>query len=36
VQPIFAAIEPIAAHCDACSPWCSKTIRTARARTSGE
>src|SRR5918995_4985134 len=36
VQPIFAAIEPIAVHCEACSPWCSNTIRTARLRTSGE
>jgi hypothetical protein len=36
LQPIFAAIEQIAAHCEACSPWCSVTIRTARARTSGE
>ena len=34
-QPIFAAIEPIAVHCEACSPWCSNTIRTARSRTSG-
>jgi len=36
VQPILAAIDEIAAHCDARSPWCSCTIRTARARTSGE
>ena len=36
VQPIFAAIETIAAHCEACSPPCSNTIRTARSRTSGE
>jgi hypothetical protein len=36
VQPIVAAIEPIAAHCEACSPACSNTIRTARSRTSGE
>jgi hypothetical protein len=36
VHPIFAAIEPIAAHSEACSPRCSNTIRTARARTSGE
>src|SRR3954465_14530175 len=35
-QPIFSAIERIAAHCEACSPWWSRTIRTARARTSGE
>src|SRR5690606_28928841 len=36
VQPILAAIEQIAAHCELCSPWCSRTIRTARSRTSGE
>src|SRR5262249_37200815 len=36
VQPILPAIETIAAHCDSCSAWCSKTIRTARSRTSGE
>jgi hypothetical protein len=30
VQPIFAAIELIAAHCEACSRPCSNTIRTAR------
>ncbi len=36
VQPILFAIEPIAAHWDACSPWCSNTSRTARSRTSGE
>jgi hypothetical protein len=36
VQPILEAIEPIAAHSEACSPRCSDTIRTARARTSGE
>src|SRR5262249_6080273 len=36
VHPILLAIELIAAHCDSCSPWCSKTIRTARSRTSGE
>src|SRR3954469_3691099 len=35
-QPILAAIELIAAHCEACSLWWSSTIRTARARTSGE
>src|SRR4051794_6320978 len=35
-QPILAAIELIAAACEACSPWWSNTIRTARARTSGE
>ena len=36
VHPIFDAIELIAAHSEACSPRCSKTIRTARDRTSGE
>src|SRR5262245_31256019 len=36
VQPILPAIETIAAHCDSCSAWRSKTIRTARSRTSGE
>src|SRR5437762_14268353 len=35
-QPIFSAIEWIADHCEVCSAWWSKTIRTARARTSGE
>ena len=35
VQPIFPAIEAIAAHCEA-GPLCSSTIRTARSRTSGE
>src|SRR3954467_6540021 len=35
-QPILAAIEQIAADWEACSPWWSNTIRTARARTSGE
>src|SRR5690606_827063 len=35
-QPILAAIEDTAAHRDGCSPSCSATIRTARARTSGE
>jgi hypothetical protein len=35
LQPIFAAIELIAAHCEACSPSCSNTIRTARSWTSG-
>jgi len=32
--PNFIAIEVIAAHCEACSSWCSNTIRTARSRTS--
>ena len=36
VQPIFDAIDAIAAHCDAYSRWFSNTIRTARSRTSGE
>jgi hypothetical protein len=36
VQPIFAAIEPDAAHCESCSSSCSKTNPTARSRTSGE
>src|SRR5690606_39024971 len=36
VQPIFPAIDAIAAHCEPCSSWCSSTIRTARSRTSGE
>jgi hypothetical protein len=36
VQPILAAIDMIAAHRDGCSPSWSRTIRTARARTSGE
>src|SRR5215470_12432070 len=36
VQPIFSAMEVIAAHCDSCAASCSSTIRTARARTSGE
>ncbi len=35
VQPIFAAIDWIAAHCDGCSLRCSNTIRTERSRTSG-
>ena len=30
------AIASIAAHCDGCSGPCSRTIRTARSRTSGE
>src|SRR5262245_41659520 len=36
VHPILLAIETIAAHCVLCSPWCSKTSRTARSRNSGE
>src|SRR5262245_43277793 len=36
VQPIFSAIEVIAAHCESCAASCSTTIRTARSRTSGE
>src|SRR5437868_10669100 len=35
-QPIFSAIEWIADHWEVCSAWWSRTIRTARARTSGE
>src|SRR5690606_38121371 len=35
-QPIFAAIDWMAAHCDAYSRSCSNTSRTARSRTSGE
>ena len=33
-MPNLAAIEVIAAHCDSYSRSCSKTIRTARSRTS--
>jgi hypothetical protein len=29
-------IELMAAHCDSCAPGCSRTIRTARSRASGE
>src|SRR6476661_7008569 len=36
VQPIFDEIETTAAQREACSPSCSRTIRTARVRTSGE
>src|SRR5262245_56819800 len=36
VQPILPAIDTIAAHRDACSNSCSRTIRTARVRISGE
>src|SRR5438105_3086439 len=36
VQPILAATDTIAAHCESYSRWCSKTIFTARSRTSGE
>src|SRR5690606_2682953 len=36
VQPILAATEPIAAHCESYSAWCSRTSFTARSRTSGE
>src|SRR5690606_15454978 len=35
-QPIFAAIDWMAAHCDAYSRSCSNTSRTARSRTSVE
>src|SRR5699024_9641726 len=36
VQPIFGAIDSIAAHSDRYSSRCSCTRRTARSRTSGE
>src|ERR1700722_14407146 len=36
VEPILAAIDETAAQREACSPSWSKTIRTARARTSEE
>src|ERR1700721_2636021 len=36
VQPILAAIDVTAAQRDACSRWCSWTIRTPRSPTSGE
>src|SRR5205085_7128069 len=36
VQPILAATDTIAAHCESYSPRCSNTIFTARSRTSGE
>ena len=36
VQPIFDAIDAIAAHWDSYSLSCSNTIRTARSRPSGE
>ena len=35
-QPIFSATDRIAPHCDGYSGACSKTIRTARSRNSGE
>ena len=35
-QPIFGAIDSIAAHSDGYSPRCSCTRRTARSRTCGE
>ena len=35
-QPIFDDTEPMAAHCDSCAPWWSRTNRTARSRSSGE
>src|SRR5690554_5745283 len=35
-QPIFSAIDWMAAHCEEYSLSCSNTIRTARSRTSGE
>ncbi len=36
VQPILAALDPMAARGDVCSPGASTTIRTARSWTSGE
>jgi hypothetical protein len=36
VQPILAAIDVIAAHCDGYSCKCSDTILTTRARTSSD
>ncbi len=36
VQPIIGAIDSTAAHIDGCSLRCSRTKRTARARTSGK
>ena len=32
-NPAFARVltEPIAAHCESWSPWCSSTMRTARS-----
>src|SRR4029453_14318716 len=36
VHPSLPAIDAIAAHCEECSAPCSRTIRTARSRTSGE
>src|SRR5439155_9172813 len=36
VHPSLPAIDAIAAHWDGCSAPCSRTIRTARSRTSGE
>src|SRR5450830_1339501 len=35
-QPIFGAMDSMAAHRDGYSPRCSCTIRTAHSRTSGE
>ena len=35
-QPIFGAIDLAAAHNEGYSPRCSRTMRTARSRTSGE
>ena len=34
-QPIFAATETMAARCDSCASWWSRTNRTARPRSSG-
>ena len=35
-QPIFGAIDSMAAHCEGYSPRCACTMRTARSRISGE
>ncbi len=35
-QPIFSEIDRIASYSESYSPWCSRSIRTARARTSRE
>jgi hypothetical protein len=36
LRSLLSAIEPIVAHCEPYSRSCSKTMRTARSRTSGE
>lgn len=35
-QPILGAMDSMAAHSEGYSPRCSRTMRTARSRTSGE